>query len=95
MVDDFVERRHGRTVVQYLLPELEEILAETYGVIIYQDQVLQIANQLASFTLGEGDLLRRAMGKKNPVEMERQRARFLEGCNRNGHPKLWPNRSST
>ncbi len=86
MVDDFVDRRHGRTRVEYLLPELEEILAETYGVILYQDQVLKIANKLASFSLGEGDLLRRAMGKKDAVEMGQQRQRFLEGCERNGHP---------
>jgi DNA polymerase-3 subunit alpha len=86
MVDDFVERRHGRTRVEYSVPELEEILAETYGVIIYQDQVLQIANRLASFTLAEGDLLRRAMGKKNLEEMEQQRTRFLEGAQANGHP---------
>ncbi|MFQ5514825.1 MAG: DNA polymerase III subunit alpha [Myxococcota bacterium] len=86
MVDDYVERRHGRTRVSYPLPELEEILSETYGVILYQDQVLQIANRLASFTLGEGDLLRRAMGKKIPAEMEKQRARFIEGGIRNGHP---------
>ena len=85
MVGDFVERRHGRTRVEYLLPELADILAETYGVIAYQDQVLQIANRLASFSLGEGDLLRRAMGKKIPEEMERQRARFLAGCEENGH----------
>ncbi len=87
MADDFINRRNGKTRVEYLLPELEEILAETYGVIVYQDQVLQIANRLASFTLGEGDLLRRAMGKKNPEEMEAQRANFLEGCVRNGHPR--------
>jgi DNA polymerase-3 subunit alpha len=86
MVDDFIERRHGRTRVEYVLPELEEILAETHGVIVYQDQVLQIANRLASFTLGEGDLLRRAMGKKDPAEMEGQRKRFIEGCLANGHP---------
>ncbi len=86
MVDDFVERRHGRTKVEYLLPELEEILAETYGVIIYQDQVLQIANRLASFSLGEGDLLRRAMGKKIASEMNKQRQRFMEGAAANGHP---------
>jgi DNA polymerase-3 subunit alpha len=87
MVDDFVERRHGRGKVEYLLPELEEILAETHGVIVYQDQVLQIANRLASFSLGEGDLLRRAMGKKIHSEMEKQRERFLEGCRKNGHPE--------
>ncbi len=86
MVDDFVERHHGRTRVTYQLPELEEILAETHGVIVYQDQVLQIANRLASFSLGEGDLLRRAMGKKIHAEMEQQRERFMAGCQANGHP---------
>jgi DNA polymerase-3 subunit alpha len=87
MADDFINRRNGKTRVEYLLPGLEEILGETYGVIVYQDQVLQIANELASFTLGEGDLLRRAMGKKIPEEMEAQRANFVEGCVRNGHPR--------
>jgi DNA polymerase-3 subunit alpha len=86
MTDDYIERRHGRTRLEYLLPELEEILSETYGVILYQDQVIQVANRLASYSLAEGDLLRRAMGKKNPVEMEAQRIRFLEGCQKNGHP---------
>jgi len=86
MVDDFVERRHGRTKVEYLLPILEEILSETYGVIVYQDQVMRIANRLASYSLGEGDLLRRAMGKKIPAEMARQRERFMDGCLANGHP---------
>lgn len=80
MVDDFVSRRHGATKVEYLVPELEELLAETLGVIVYQDQVLQIANRLAGFSLGEADLLRRAMGKKNPIEMEKQRERFVSGC---------------
>ena len=80
MVDDFVSRRHGVTKVEYLVPELEELLAETLGVIVYQDQVLQIANRLAGFSLGEADLLRRAMGKKNPIEMEKQRERFVSGC---------------
>ncbi len=87
MIDDYVGRRHGRTRVEYLLPELEEILAETYGVIIYQDQVMKIANRLASYTLGEGDLLRRAMGKKNPKEMGQQSTRFIEGCVENGYPR--------
>jgi DNA polymerase-3 subunit alpha len=86
MVDDFIERRHGRTKVEYLLPEIEEIVRETYGVIVYQDQVMHIANRLASYSLGEGDLLRRAMGKKIPKEMAEQRERFLSGCRTNGHP---------
>lgn len=80
MVDDFVSRRHGLTKVEYPVPELEALLAETLGVIVYQDQVLQIANRLAGFSLGEADLLRRAMGKKNPLEMEKQRERFVSGC---------------
>ncbi len=80
MVDDYISRKHGLTRVEYLVPELEELLAETLGVIVYQDQVLQIANRLAGYSLGEADLLRRAMGKKNPEEMEKQRDRFVSGC---------------
>jgi DNA polymerase-3 subunit alpha len=80
MVEDFVNRKHGLTPVEYLLPELEDLTAETLGVIVYQDQVLQIANRLAGYSLGEADLLRRAMGKKKPAEMERQRERFVSGC---------------
>jgi len=80
MVDDFINRRHGLTKVEYLLPELEELTAETLGVIVYQDQVLQIANRLAGYSLGEADLLRRAMGKKKPEEMARQRERFVSGA---------------
>ena len=64
MIDDFIERKWGRRKVEYLLPELEAILKETLGVIVYQEQVMQIANVLASYSLGEADLLRRAMGKK-------------------------------
>jgi len=80
MVDDFINRKHGVTRVEYLLPELEELTAETLGVIVYQDQVLQIANKLAGYSLGEADLLRRAMGKKKPEEMAKQRERFVSGC---------------
>jgi DNA polymerase-3 subunit alpha len=84
MVEDYVNRKHGITKVDYLLPELEEITAETLGVIVYQDQVLQIAHKLAGYSLGEADLLRRAMGKKKPAEMARQRERFVSGCAANG-----------
>jgi DNA polymerase-3 subunit alpha len=84
MVEDYVNRKHGLVPVQYLLPELEELTAETLGVIVYQDQVLQIANRLAGYSLGEADLLRRAMGKKKPEEMERQRERFLRGAAERG-----------
>ncbi len=80
MVDDYVSRKHGLTKVEYLIPELEEILSETLGVIVYQDQVLQIANRIAGYSLGEADLLRRAMGKKKPEEMEKQRERFVTGA---------------
>jgi DNA polymerase-3 subunit alpha len=80
MVDDFINRKNGLTKLEYALPELEELTAETLGVIVYQDQVLQIANRLAGYSLGEADLLRRAMGKKKPAEMEKQRARFVSGA---------------
>ena len=80
MIDDFIARKHGKKKVTYDLPELEEILAETYGVILYQEQVMQIANRLAGFSLGEADILRRAMGKKKREEMAAQREKFVAGC---------------
>ncbi|HEY6339114.1 MAG TPA: DNA polymerase III subunit alpha [Candidatus Sulfotelmatobacter sp.] len=80
MIEDFIDRKHGRTKVEYELPELQEILQETLGVIVYQEQVMQIANRLAGYSLGEADLLRRAMGKKKPEEMAQQRERFVEGA---------------
>jgi len=80
MIDDFIARKQGRKKVVYDLPALEEILAETYGVILYQEQVMQIANRLAGFSLGEADILRRAMGKKKREEMAAQREKFLAGC---------------
>ncbi len=87
MIDDFIERKWGRRVVSYELPELEALLKETLGVIVYQEQVMQIANVLAGYSLGEADLLRRAMGKKNPEEMAKQRNRFVEGAIKRKHPK--------
>ncbi|HLW83313.1 MAG TPA: DNA polymerase III subunit alpha [Candidatus Acidoferrales bacterium] len=80
MIDDFIARKHGKKKVVYDLPALEEILSETYGVILYQEQVMQIANRLAGFSLGEADILRRAMGKKKREEMAAQREKFLTGC---------------
>jgi DNA polymerase-3 subunit alpha len=80
MIDDFIARKHGKKTVAYDLPELEAILSETYGVILYQEQVMQIANRLAGFSLGEADILRRAMGKKKREEMAAQREKFLVGC---------------
>src|SRR6201986_5097895 len=87
MIDDFIERKWGRRVVSYELPDLEALLKETLGVIVYQEQVMQIANVLAGYSLGEADLLRRAMGKKNPEEMAKQRTRFVEGAIKRKHPK--------
>ncbi|NNF50689.1 MAG: DNA polymerase III subunit alpha, partial [Woeseiaceae bacterium] len=79
MTADFVERKHGRTRVEYPLPQLEPILKGTYGTIIYQEQVMQIAQVMAGYSLGEADLLRRAMGKKKKEEMDKQRSRFVSG----------------
>ncbi len=87
MTDDFIERKWGRRKVEYMLPEMEPVLKETLGVIVYQEQVMQIANVLASYSLGEADLLRRAMGKKKPEEMAKQRDRFMSGAEALGHPK--------
>ena len=80
MVDDFIDRKHGRATVTYPHPALEPILSNTYGVILYQEQVMQIAQVLAGYTLGGADLLRRAMGKKKPEEMAKQREIFLTGA---------------
>ncbi len=80
MVDDYVERKHGRSAVVYPHPELEPILKPTHGVILYQEQVMQIAQVLAGYTLGAADLLRRAMGKKKPEEMAKQGEIFTKGA---------------
>ncbi len=84
MIDDFIKRKHGEKRVIYDLPELKEILQETLGVIVYQEQVQQIANKLAGYSLGEGDILRRAMGKKKPEEMASQREKFIAGAKAKG-----------
>jgi DNA polymerase III subunit alpha len=84
MVDDFINRKHGRARVEYPHPDLEPILKPTYGVILYQEQVMQIAQVLAGYTLGGADLLRRAMGKKKPEEMAKQREIFLAGATARG-----------
>jgi DNA polymerase-3 subunit alpha len=84
MVDDFIARKHGKQKVDYPHPKLEPILKPTYGVILYQEQVMQIAQVLAGYSLGAADLLRRAMGKKKPEEMAKQREIFTEGALANG-----------
>jgi DNA polymerase-3 subunit alpha len=80
MVDDFVERKHGRKKVEYPHPSLENILKDTYGVIVYQEQVMQISSALAGYSLGQADLLRRAMGKKKADVMAKEKATFLKGA---------------
>ncbi len=87
MVDQFVKAKHGEIEVEYPLPQLEPILKETYGVIVYQEQVMQIAQVLAGYSLGEGDLLRRAMGKKKKEVMDAQRERFMNGARERGIPE--------
>ena len=86
MVDDFIARKHGKTTgpIDYLHPDLKPVLQPTYGVILYQEQVMQIAQVLAGYSLGGADLLRRAMGKKKPEEMAKQRSIFVEGAKKRG-----------
>jgi len=84
MVDDWVARKQGRTEVKYELPQLEPILSDTYGVIAYQEQVMRIAQALAGFSLGQADVLRKAMGKKDPKVMAKQREAFMEGARAKG-----------
>ena len=84
MVEDFIAGKHGRKVKEYLHPKLEPILRETFGVILYQEQVMQIVQTLAGFTLGQADILRRAMGKKKASILMAQRENFLRGCKVNG-----------
>lgn len=87
MVDDFIDRKHGRKAVRYLLPELEPLLDSTYGVILYQEQVMKIAQLLGKYTLGGADILRKAMGKKDPKEMAAQRKNFMKGAHETGVPE--------
>jgi DNA polymerase-3 subunit alpha len=87
MVKDFVQRKHGRSKVEYPHPALESILHDTYGTIVYQEQIMQIAQELAGYTLGQADILRRAMGKKKFEEMEKQKELFISGSNKNNVPE--------
>ena len=84
MIDDFIKRKKGKVPVKYDLPQLKEILDETYGVILYQEQVMRIANKLANFSLGQADILRKAMGKKNIEVMGKQKEHFVSGAVANG-----------
>ncbi len=84
MIDEFIKRKKGQIPVKYDLAQLKEILDETYGVILYQEQVMRIANKLANFTMGQADILRKAMGKKRPEEMEKLKEAFIQGAKANG-----------
>lgn len=84
MVEDFINCKHGRQEIEYIHPWLEDILKETYGVILYQEQVMRVASRLGNFSLGEADILRRAMGKKKPQELMAQRDKFIQGTAENG-----------
>jgi DNA polymerase-3 subunit alpha len=83
MAEEYIKRKHGQEKIRYLHPLLEPILKDTHGVIVYQEQVMQIAQRLAGYTLGDADILRRAMGKKDPEEMAGQRERFIQGARKN------------
>jgi DNA polymerase-3 subunit alpha len=87
MVDDFIERRHGRRRVQYIVPQMKEVLENTYGILVYQEQIMQLAQKLAGYSLGEADLMRRAMGKKKKEEMAKHEEKFIRGAVERGLPE--------
>jgi DNA polymerase-3 subunit alpha len=87
MVDDFIDRYHGKKPVEYLVPEMQDILKNTYGILVYQEQIMQLAQKLGGYSLGEADLMRRAMGKKKREEMAIHEEKFISGCVRNKIPK--------
>jgi DNA polymerase-3 subunit alpha len=84
MAEEYIKRKHGKEKIKYLHPLLEPVLKDTYGVIVYQEQVMQIAQVLGGYSMGDADILRRAMGKKDPEEMAAQRDRFVEGAKKKG-----------
>ncbi len=83
-IDDFIARKHGRKKIEYFLPQMEEHLAETYGITVYQEQVMLLSRKLAGFTRGQADMLRKAMGKKKKKLLEELKPKFFEGCKKNG-----------
>jgi DNA polymerase-3 subunit alpha len=87
VVDDYIARKHGRVEIKYELPQMEPLVKETYGVIAYQEQVMRLASELAGFTMGQADELRRAMGKKDAAKMQAQRDGFISGCRERGIPE--------
>ena len=80
MVDEFIQRHHGKKKVSYMVPQMKEILNNTYGIIVYQEQIMQLAQMLAGYTLSEADLMRRAMGKKKREEMAVHEEKFINGA---------------
>ncbi len=93
-IPDFIARKHGRQEIHYDLPDMEEYLADTYGITVYQEQVMLLSQKLANFTKGEADVLRKAMGKKQKAVLDKMFPKFMEGCAKNGHPqdvceKIW------
>jgi len=86
-IDDYADLKHGRKAITYIFPELEEILGETYGIIVYQEQVMRIAVEIAGFSLAKADTLRKAMGKKKQEIIDREGENFIEGAVANGHPR--------
>ncbi len=86
-IPDFIARKHGRQTIHYDLPEMEEYLADTYGITVYQEQVMLLSQKLAGFTKGEADVLRKAMGKKQKAVLDKMYGKFIDGCAGNGHPK--------
>lgn len=93
-IPQFIKRKHGQEAINYDLPEMEEILAETYGITVYQEQVMLLSQKLAGFSKGDADVLRKAMGKKKREELDEMKDKFLKGCLDNGHPekiceKIW------
>ena len=86
-INTFIDAKHGRQKVSYIHPALEEILEETYGVIVYQDQVLHIAREFAGYSLGEADIVRKAMGKKVPAIMAEEKGKFIEGALGRGYDR--------
>lgn len=93
-IPNFIARKNGKEEIRYDLPEMEEYLAETYGITVYQEQVMLLSQKLAGFTKGEADMLRKAMGKKQKAVLDKMLPKFIEGCTKNGHPenivkKIW------
>src|SRR5438045_8770449 len=85
-IPNYIERKHGREAINYDLPEMEEILKETYGITVYQEQVMLLSQKVAGFSKGDADVLRKAMGKKQKAVLDKMKEKFLAGAEKDGHP---------